>query len=191
MNRFSGHGRIGRGLSRYVAGIWVFSGLFGIAEPALAENTVTRWAAHSLQAVRAANVGTPNAGRLYAMVTVAMYDAVNGIDAARHRFVREHALVPTAGAPPAANRNAAAAAAAHAVLVALVPSQQAALDAALATELAADKDGDVGSGESWGRFVGEQIVALRAADGTEMALTMPAKTVSANIVPRSTRASAT
>ena len=177
MSQFSGHGRIGRRLASCVTGILVFSGLIGIAEPALAENTVTRWAEHSLQAVRAANVGTPNAGRLYAMVTVAMYDAVNGIDAARHRFVREHALVPTAGAPSAGSRNAAAAAAAHAVLVALVSSQQAALDAALATELAAAQDGDVDSGEIWGRSVGEQIVALRATDGTEMALTIPAGTM--------------
>ena len=43
----------------------------------------------------------------------------------------------------AGSRNAAAAAAAHAVLVALVPSQQAALDAALAADLAAAQDGDV------------------------------------------------
>ena len=110
------------------------------------------------------------------MVTVAMYDAVNGIDAARSRFGREHALVPTIGAPSAGSRNAAAAAAAHAVLVALVPSQQAALDAALAVELAAAQGGDLVAGEIWGRYVGEQVVTLRATDGTEMALTIPAGT---------------
>ena len=176
MNPFSGYDRIGWRWARCVAGIlWLFA-MIGIAEPALAENTVTRWAEQSLQAVRAANVGTPNAGRLYAMVTVAMYDAVNGIDAARSRFGREHALVPTIGAPPAGSRNAAAAAAAHAVLVALVPSQQAALDAALAVELAAAQGGDLVAGEIWGRYVGEQVVTLRATDGTEMALTMPAGT---------------
>ena len=176
MNRFSGHDRIGRRLARCVAGILSLFAMIGIAEPALAENTVTRWAEQSLQAVRAANVGTPNAGRLYAMVNVAMYDAVNGIDAARHRFGREHALVPTVGAPRAGSRNAAAAAAAHAVLVALVPSQQAALDAALAADLAAAQDGDLVAGEIWGRYVGEQVVTLRATDGTEMALTIPAGT---------------
>ena len=99
--------------------------------------------------------------------------------------------MPTVGAPRAANRNAAAAAAAHAVLVALVPSQQAALDAALAAELAAAKDGDLVAGEIWGRYVGEQVVTLRATEGTEMAHTIPAETVSANIAPRSTRAFAT
>ena len=176
MNQFSGHDRIGRRLARCGAGILAFSAVFGIAEPALAENTVTRWAEQSLQSVRAASVGTPNAGRLYAMVTVAMYDAVNGIDAARHRFGREHALVPVVGAPPSGSRSAAAAAAAHAVLVALVPSRQAALDAALAAELAAAQDGDVITGEMWGRYVGEQVVTLRAADGTELPLTIPAGT---------------
>ena len=176
MNRFSGHDRIGRRLARCVAGILSLFAMIGIAEPALAENTVTRWAEQSLQAVRAANVGTPNAGRLYAMVNVAMYDAVNGIDAARNRFGREHALVPTVGAPRAGSRNAAAAAAAHAVLVALVPSQQAALDAALAADLAAAQDGDLVAGEIWGRYVGEQVVTLRATDGTAMALTIPAGT---------------
>ena len=176
MNRFSGHDRIGRWLARCIARILALVAMIGTAEPALAENTVTRWAEQSLQAVRAANVGTPNAGRLYAMVTVAMYDAVNGIDAARNRVGREHALVPTVGAPGAGSRNAAAAAAAHAVLVALVPSQQAALDAALAAELAAAQDGDLVAGEIWGRDVGEQVVALRATDGTEMALTIPAGT---------------
>ena len=59
---------------------------------------------------------------------------------------------------------------------ALVPSQQAALDAALAAELAAVQDGDLVAGEIWGRYVGEQVVTLRATDGTEMALTIPAGT---------------
>ena len=96
MNPFSGYDSIGWRRARCVAGIlWLFA-MIGIAEPALAENAVTRWAEQSLQAVRAANVGTPNAGRLYAMVTVAMYEAVNGIDSARNRFAREHALVPAA-----------------------------------------------------------------------------------------------
>jgi hypothetical protein len=150
--------------------------LLGTAEPAFAGNVITRWAEQALQTVRAANVGTPNAGRLYAMVTAAMYDAVNGIDAARDHFGREPALVPSIGAPRGGSRTAAAAAAAHAVLVALVPVVQVELDAALAADLASARDGDVAAGESWGRFVGEQVVTLRAADGTETALTMPAGT---------------
>ena len=86
-----------------------------------------------------------------------MHDAVNGIDAARSRFGREHALVPSTGAPRGGSRNAAAAAAAHAVLVSLVPSQQAALDAALAAELAAGRLATSSPGSS-GRYAGEQVV---------------------------------
>jgi hypothetical protein len=84
--------------------------------------------------------------------------------------------VPTTGAPPGGSRRAAAAAAAHAVLVALVPGQQTALDAALAADLAAAQDDNVVAGEIWGRYVGDQVVTLRATDGTEMALIIPAGT---------------
>src|SRR5688572_24524242 len=134
MNPLSGSSIIRRYATRFI-GAAVLAGIVAMPEPALAGNAVTRWAEHAMQSVRAANVGTPNAGRLYAMVTVAMYDAVNGIDSVRNRFGREHALVPVDGAPGGGSRNAAIAAAAHAVLVALVPSQQAVLDAALADEL--------------------------------------------------------
>jgi hypothetical protein len=162
-------------LTSVVGALLLFLGVALVPEKAFAENTVTRWAEHAMQAVRAGNVGTPNAGRLYAMVTVAMYDAVNGIDSTRHRG-REHALVPPAGAPRGGSRSAAAAAAAHAVLVALVSSQQSVLDLALAGELAAAGDGDVAAGKAWGESVGEQVVLLRSNDGTQAALTMPAGT---------------
>ena len=173
MNRFSERHPMGR---RVVPVVVLLAAVVGAPEPAFAENAVTRWTEHAMQAVRAANVGTPAAGRLYAMVTAAMYDAVNGIDTAGDRFGREHALVPTDGAPRGGSRNAAVAAAAHAVLVALVPSQQAILDAALADDLEAANDGDVAEGENWGRLVGDQVVALRSDDGTQMALIIPAGT---------------
>lgn len=176
MNRFSARPAIRLRLARSLPALLVLAAVIGVPEPALAENAVTRWTEHAMQAVRAANVGTPAAGRLYAMVTAAMYDAVNGIDTVRGHFGREHALVPADGAPQRGSRNAAVAAAAHAVLVALVPSQQAILDAALAEDLETAHDGEVGEGEQWGQLVGDQIVALRANDGTQMALTIPAGT---------------
>jgi hypothetical protein len=151
----------------------ILASVFLVPHTTLAENVVTRWAEHGMQAVRAANIGTPNAGRLYAMVTVAMYDAVNGIDAVQHNG-REYALVPADGAPKRGSRNAAAAAAAHAVLVALVPTQIEILDAALAADLTAAIDGDAVAGRQWGQHVGEQVVAVRSSDGTQIAETMPA-----------------
>ncbi|MBM4257844.1 MAG: hypothetical protein FJ147_18375 [Deltaproteobacteria bacterium] len=149
----------------------------GAATNAWADNVVTRWVEEALDVVRLTNTGTPVAGRWYAMTTVAMYDAVNGIDRARFLSTREHALVPPTGAPPLGDRRAAAAAAAHAVLVALAPSQAANLDTALATELASF--GGTGNpfvvlGRNWGASVGAQVVTLRAADGTQTPETQPA-----------------
>lgn len=144
-------------------------------------NAVTRWVEHSLEAVRVQNVATPNAGRLYAMVTVAMYDAVNGIDRARGHG-RQRALVSPAGAPVNGSREVAGAAAAHAVLIALLradrsPISDRALDTALTAEIdAAGGQGarPVTAGTDWGRHVGNQVVALRSSDGTQAAQTIAA-----------------
>jgi hypothetical protein len=130
----------------------------------------TRWVENSFQTVRDQNVFAVIATRLYAMVTVAIYDAVNGIDRARGHG-RDHALVPPDGAPTDGMRAAAAAAAAHRVLVAIVPPQAPVLDEALAAdleELACDAGhADVEAGRAWGAHVGDQVVALRAMDGTQ------------------------
>jgi hypothetical protein len=166
-------------VTRKAVGFVVGALLLSAPAHALAGNAVTRWVEQALDAVRAQNVGIPNAGRLYAMVTVAMYDAVNGIDRARHLSTREHALLPPAGAPFFGDRRAAAAAAAHAVLVALTPGQQAVLDAALADDLESLgglERPTVAAGRDWGAFVGGQVVALRAADGSSPAETIPART---------------
>jgi PAP2 superfamily len=150
------------------------------ASDAWAGSVVTRWVEQALDTVRAGNLSTPAAARLYAMTTVSMYDAVNGIDRVRHVSTREHALVPPSGAPFLGDRRAAAAAAAHAVLSALLPSHTAVLDAALAQELA-DLGGasvpHVALGHAWGRVVGQQTVDMRAHDGTQSAATLPPRTV--------------
>lgn len=141
-----------------------------------ADNVVTRWAEQALNAVRVGNISTPAAARLYAMTTVSMYDAVNGIDRGRHRSKREYALVPPDKAPIAGNRRAAVAAAAHAVLIAILPSHASVLNGALAEELATlggEGAPPVALGRDWGHFVGEQVVALRANDGTQVAETPP------------------
>lgn len=155
------------------------AGLF-TPQTAVADNAVTRWMDLTLRAVAAQNVGTPNAGRLYAMVSVAMYDAVNGIDAAES-FGRQHALVPPAGAPAGGAREVAAAAAAYRVLVdpqfGLSAARVAELDDALDAEVAAAGglgDPRVVAGNDWGLYVGGQVVSARAADGTQATETVPA-----------------
>ncbi|MBL8219617.1 MAG: vanadium-dependent haloperoxidase [Bryobacterales bacterium] len=138
---------------------------------------VTRWVEHTLQTVRHRNVPTPEAGRIYAMVTVAIYDAVNGIQVARGGG-RTHALVPSQGAPYNGQPEIAAAGAAHTVLSALVPELQDAHNAELAVQLATyrGRPAVVEAGRRWGEQVGRQVIAMREADGTQRALTMPART---------------
>jgi hypothetical protein len=166
---------------RTVAALTILTTLL-VSTQAFADNAVTRWVEHALQTVRVQNLSTPAAGRLYAMTTVAMYDAVNGIDRVRHLSNREHAIVSPQGAPPLGDRRAAAAAAAHAVLITFVTAASAqalALDQALADEMLAlhgVPDRFVAAGQNWGAQVGAAVVAARAADGTQVAETQPAGT---------------
>lgn len=130
---------------------------------------VRSWNELALTAVRASRATDADAARLYAMVNVAMYDAVNGI--AR---TRAPALVPGRG-PRDGDEQAAAVAAAHAVLVRLDAPRAGDYDARLAADLARLGDGrSVTSGVAWGRHVGELVVALRADDGSTPAETQPA-----------------
>jgi hypothetical protein len=175
-----GHTSTARSLGRVVVVALVLAADLLLPQPALAGNAVTRWMDLALRAVAAQNVGTPNAGRLYAMVTVAMYDAVNGIDTAG-QCGRQHALVSPLGAPVGGARDVAAAAAAHTVLV----DPQFGLSAALKAELDAALDADIAAagglgnqgvvdGRAWGVSVGQQVVSQRAMDGTQSAETIPA-----------------
>jgi hypothetical protein len=60
-------------------------------------NVATRWVTRTFDAVRTGNpavhTSTPGAGRTYALTTVAMYDAVNGIKVPRGTSTRDSALV--------------------------------------------------------------------------------------------------
>jgi hypothetical protein len=101
--------------------------------------------------------------RNFAILHAAIYDAVNAIDRKHDPyliFVR---------APRDASETAAADAAAHTALVALYPSQQAALDADYVSELAQVPNGPA---KDKGIHVGEQVasdlVAIRAIDGSNV-----------------------
>jgi hypothetical protein len=152
------------------------------AEPSTSENVATRWVERALGAVRSGNpaihTGTPGAGRVYAMTTVAMYDAINGIDVADGTSTRQRALVTSyAGAPSGGSHEAAASAAAHAVLTTLFKSNatvKGSLDAAHETELAAlGSVPAVEAGRSWGEDVGNEVVSLRSNDGTQTSESKP------------------
>src|SRR3954454_963055 len=152
----------------------------GLGVPATAQSgrvdidAVRSWNELAVNAVRATRASDADAARLYAMVDVAMYDAVNGIAGTRTRPQRAPALVPGPG-PRDGDEQAAAVAAAHAVLVRLDAPRAADYDAALAADLARLGTGrGVTSGANWGGQVGERVVAARAGDGSTPVETQPA-----------------
>ena len=128
-------------------------------------NPIHVWNEQALITARGERLSDAQAARLYAMVNVAMYDAVNGIDAHRGSQERAHALVSPDGAPSNGDRSAAASAAAFGVLSHTFParSYQAAYDASLASVPpgnARDRGAD------WGQHVAEQVLIARQNDGS-------------------------
>jgi PAP2 superfamily len=103
--------------------------------------------------------GNPGTPRFYAMMHIAMFDAINAIEREFEPYrVR---LRPRAGGSP----EAAAAQAAHDVLVALNPSAVATYDAALAADLGDRPSGFVRCGAEIGARVAKEILAWRQNDG--------------------------
>ena len=103
--------------------------------------------------------GGPQIQRTLAMVHIAMFDAANAITP---RYTAYLALpAPAPGASP----EAAAAAAARGVLVRLFPAQQVALDAMLASSLAAVPEGPGKTdGLQYGDLVAQAVYAARLGD---------------------------
>jgi len=108
-------------------------------------------------------MGTPGPGlqvfRYFAMLHVAMFDAVNSIE---ERYEPYRVQVR---ASHGASAEAAAAQAGHDVLSFLMPWNVAIYDAALAARLATISPGRRGQGVRVGQKVAEQIIALRQNDG--------------------------
>ena len=98
---------------------------------ATAEDPIADWNAISETAVKTAKHAPPVAALDFAIVHLAIYDAVESID---RRYQPYYALVPGA----TGSLSAAAAKAGHDVLVGLFPAQSATLDAAYANFLTAN-----------------------------------------------------
>lgn len=123
-------------------------------------DAVTDWNVKACEIVVAAKLGTPPANRVMAIVQTAVYVATNSIS-------RRYAASGTSiEATPSASVEAAIAAANRVALAKLVPSQQAAIDAAYQEALALLTDGPA---KSAGIAVGDKaalaVLALRAEDG--------------------------
>ena len=111
-----------------------------------------------LQTTLPATVG-PTSPRYYAMLHIAMFDAINAIERQYEPYrVRLHHA--SSGSPEAA-----AAQAAHDVLTGLFPSSKPAYDAALARWLGSHQSDFVRRGAALGAVVAEQILAWRRNDG--------------------------
>lgn len=111
--------------------------------------------------VPGANPSTVFVTRPLAITSIAMFDAANAFEPRYHAYAA--APTPVPGASP----DAAVAQAAHDVLVALLPSQRAVFDAALAQSLAGLPDAAARDGSAVGAAAAAAILELRTGDGWE------------------------
>jgi len=125
---------------------------------ARAEDPVAAWNQISENAVKAAGHPPPVAALDFAIVHLAIYDAVESID---RRYEPYYTLAPNA----TGSLSAAAAKAAHDVLVGLFPVQAPTLDQAYATFLAANGVDPSDPGTAVGAQAAANILALRSNDG--------------------------
>jgi hypothetical protein len=143
--------------------------------PSAAQDAVTEWNLNAEKAILTNSTVSGNSvitARVYVLMHVAIFDAVNGIE---RRFTPYHVDV---AAPRGASRRAAAIEAAYTTLVALFPSQKSTLDGELASSLAwhsaDDEDSEdnesIDRGLAWGKQVASDILAWRSSDGFNTAL---------------------
>jgi hypothetical protein len=125
---------------------------------ARAEDPVAAWNAISEKAVKTAGHPLPVTSVEFAIVQLAIYDAVESID--RH-YEPYYARVPGA----TGSLSAAAAKAGHDALVGLFPGQSAVLDAAYMDFLATNGVDPLDPGTAVGTQAAANILALRAHDG--------------------------
>jgi hypothetical protein len=128
----------------------------------LAADPVLQWNSILLDSIRAQKTAPPYAARNMAIVHVAIFDAVNAIDADYEGYLSNRNGAK--GASPAA----AVAQAGHDTLVALYPKRKAIFDAALKSSLARVPDGAAeNKGIAVGRNAARAILAERSDDGAD------------------------
>jgi hypothetical protein len=133
--------------------------LIAFVLPASAD-AVLDWNERGVAAVTASRFGPPEGARIMAMMHVAMYNAINAVQAryAPYRFESR--------AKGEASAEAAGAAAAHVVLAAMVPQQKESIDQAYQASLQslAGRPG-VDAGVAIGEEAGRHCVEMRGKDG--------------------------
>jgi len=145
---------------------------------AVGADVIADWNEKAVNAGNTARVGNFPTARNIAMVHLAMFEALNSIEA---RYTPYRARL---SADPDASREAAAASAAHAVLVRVYPEQAPELDKALQASLAAVTDGSPKTqGVQIGQQSGAAILAERSNDGLDAPNTYRPFTVAGKYVP--------
>jgi hypothetical protein len=130
------------------------------ARPALG-GEVVHWNRIAVDESAAAGQNPLVQSRLFAMVQIAVHDALNSIDRRYERYAFD------VGCQPVASPAAAVAAAAHGVLIAEVPARQASLDAAYDAALARVPGGVArDNGVALGEAAAAEILARRSQDGS-------------------------
>lgn len=131
----------------------------------MAADAVITWNQHLNEVVQsdAAQPGPTRASRAYAMMHVAIYDAVNAIAQTHTPFAM------TTVASPTASIDAAVAAAARNVINELYPNQQAVVDAWYVQALAAIPDGAAeDEGVALGEAAADMCMQMRTGDGSDV-----------------------
>jgi hypothetical protein len=135
---------------------------------------VRDWNNQALTTFRLKSSIDAEVARALALLDVAIYDAVNGIDSGHGSGGRAYAMVPFTNAPANGDLAAAASAAAHAILVSLYPDQSARFDAQMASDLTGlNGTGRINAGRAWGESVAAQILATRSTDGSSPVESQP------------------
>jgi hypothetical protein len=137
--------------------------VFAFVSGGVRADAVTDWNVIAFETFKAANVVGNPLVRSLTIMHVAMSDAVNTV---QNRYTRYALNIPLNSA---ASADAAAVAAARGVLVALVPSQKAKVDAAYAAALGPIADGPAKSaGVAIGEEAAAAVIAERADDATNV-----------------------
>lgn len=140
------------------------------AAPAFAD-VVTDWNTIAIDLLRATNAGANPAARALAIVSLSVSDAVGSIEG------RYSTYLPAIAVEGEASADAAAASAAATALVALFPSQQAAIAQALSDTLATlPDDAARAAGITVGQYAAQNLLAERANDGSTGSASYPGGT---------------
>lgn len=127
----------------------------------LSSDMVIRWNQVLLDAIRVVKPAPPAGARAMAIVSAAVFDAVNSIDGIYSSYLTK------ASTPISTSKEAAVAQAAYQTMSTLFPTYQATLDSELATSLATIANGTAKTaGITLGNTVAQAILAARATDGS-------------------------